>query len=280
MNLEHQPNIDNATVASFGDEWSRFDQTQLSEDERARIFAQYFAIFPWQDLGLNPQGFDMGCGSGRWAKLVAPRIGLLNCIDPSTEALAVARRNLACLTNVRFCEGSVDNVPLSEGSQDFGYSLGVLHHIPDTAAALMSCVRLLKSGAPFLLYLYYRFDNRPLWFRFIWRASEVVRSVVSRLPARVKGLVTDAVALLIYLPLARLAWVVEKLGFGLGNLPLSFYRNTSFYTMRTDSRDRFGTPLEQRFTRVEIKAMMERAGLVEVRFSEAAPYWCAVGIKV
>jgi 2-polyprenyl-3-methyl-5-hydroxy-6-metoxy-1,4-benzoquinol methylase len=32
--------------------------------------------------------------------------------------------------------------------------LGVLHHIPDTAAAMRDCVRKLKLGAPFLFYLY------------------------------------------------------------------------------------------------------------------------------
>ena len=33
----------------------------------------------------------MGCGSGRWASLVAPRVGHLNCIDPSS-AIDVAKR--------------------------------------------------------------------------------------------------------------------------------------------------------------------------------------------
>ena len=69
---------------------------------------------------------------------------------------------------------------------------------------------MLKAGAPLLVYLYYRFDNRPSWFR---------------------------------------------------------------------SRDRFGTPLEQRFTRSEIEAMMRRTGLVDVEFLEGEPYWCAVGRK-
>ena len=49
--------------------------------------------------------------------------------------------------------------------------------------------------------------------------------------------------------------------------------------MRTDARDRFGTPLEQRFTRQQIVQMLERCGLVDIRFSEAEPYWCAVGTK-
>lgn len=34
-----------------------------------------------------------------------------------------------------------------------------------------------------------------------------------------------------------------------------------------------------RFTRQQIAAMMERVGLVEVRLSDAAPYWCVVGVK-
>ncbi len=49
--------------------------------------------------------------------------------------------------------------------------------------------------------------------------------------------------------------------------------------MRTDARDRFGTPLEQRFTAEEIKSMMEDAGFVDIRFSDAPPFWCAVGFK-
>ena len=51
--------------------------------------------------------------------------------------------------------------------------------------------------------------------------------------------------------------LLEKIGFKVDNWPLSSYRRTSFYTMRTDSRDRFGTPLEQRFSRSEILAMMQ-----------------------
>ena len=49
--------------------------------------------------------------------------------------------------------------------------------------------------------------------------------------------------------------------------------------MRTDSRDRFGTPLEKRFTQNEIEKMMKAAGLEKVLFSDKAPYWCAVGFK-
>jgi hypothetical protein len=54
----------------------------------------------------------------------------------------------------------------------------------------------------------------------------------------------------------------------------------SFYIMRTDARDRFGAPLEQRFSELQIEQMMLDAGLTDVQFSGDAPYWCAEGFKV
>ena len=100
-------NLDKDTVGSFGDEWSRFDQSDLPDQEALELFDEYFSMFPWNDLPQNATGFDMGCGSGRWAKLVAPRVGHLHCIDPSV-ALDVAKRNLSAATNVSFHQASAD----------------------------------------------------------------------------------------------------------------------------------------------------------------------------
>ena len=49
--------------------------------------------------------------------------------------------------------------------------------------------------------------------------------------------------------------------------------------MKTDSLDRFGTRLESRFTKLEIKQMMINAGLTSIKFSNNQPYWVAVGHK-
>jgi SAM-dependent methyltransferase len=278
--LSQFDNADQATIASFGDEWSRFDQSKLDEKELRRIFSMYFRIFPWHLLPDKAEGFDMGCGSGRWAKQVLPRVGLLNCIDPSTDALSAAKRNLSGYTNVCFLQATTETVPLRAESQDFGYSLGVLHHVPDTQSAMDSCVKLLKPGAPFLVYLYYNFDNRPAWFVLIWRASERVRRVISIMPPILKNLATDLIALTVYWPLAKLSWLGERLRFDAQHMPLHAYRDCSFYTMRTDARDRFGTPVERRFTRREINMMMGRSGLDNIVISDSEPFWCAVGTKL
>lgn len=273
------PNIDEKVVEAFGREWAAYDQSGLSEAEHSRLFDAYFAVFPFEKLPRGSEGFDLGCGSGRWAIKVAERVGTLHCIDPAAEALAVARRRMAHLPNVRLHLASVDALPFADGSQDFGYSLGVLHHVPDTEAAMRSCVAKLKPGAPFLVYLYYSMDNKPTWFRKIWQVSEVGRAVISRLPFSVRKAVTTGIAATVYWPLTRTARLAERFGMDVSAMPLSPYRHNSFYTMRTDALDRFGTRLEQRFSRDEIRAMMTRCGLVDIRFHEGTPYWCACGSK-
>jgi SAM-dependent methyltransferase len=272
-------NLDIKTIEGFGEEWDSYDQTEMEEDEHHDIFDRYFSIFPFSGLPANAEGFDLGCGSGRWAALVVPKVETLHCIDPSAKALAVAQRRLARETNVRFHLATSQHIPLADGSQDFGYSLGVLHHIPDTLAALKDCIRKLKPGAPFLVYLYYRFDDRPAWFRAVWKASDIVRRGVSRLPFGARKAVTSTLAVAVYWPLARSAKLAESLGMDVKGMPLSFYRDTSFYTMRTDALDRFGTALEHRFTRLEIRAMMIEAGLEGIEFSDREPYWIACGRK-
>ncbi|MBK8809910.1 MAG: class I SAM-dependent methyltransferase [Acidobacteria bacterium] len=272
-------NIDAKTVEGFGEEWSRFDQSDLDETERLRIFDSYFRIFPWDELDSDAVGFDLGCGSGRWAKSVAPQVGRLHCIDASRDALEVARRNLGSSSNCEFHNASVDEFPLPDGSMDFGYSLGVLHHIPDPLEGIRQCVAKLKPGAPFLIYLYYAFDNRPGWFRGLWFISDVLRRMIAALPARIKHFVTDVLALTIYVPFSRVAGFAELIGFDVSFFPLANYRDKSFYTLRTDALDRFGTRLEFRFTRIDIEKMLSGAGLERIEFSDEMPHWCAVGFK-
>lgn len=273
-------NRDEQVVAGFGDEWSRFDQSKMDPSELKEMFEQYFGIFPWERLPQGAVGFDLGCGSGRWARLVAPRVGKLYCVDASSEALEVARRNLSTQPNCELLLASVDQLPFGEGSMDFGYSLGVLHHVPETEAGIRACVSRLKPGAPFLLYLYYAFDNRPLWFRALWRGADALRRGISRMPHPARYAFSQAIAATAYFPLARGARLAEKMGYAsVDSLPLAYYRTRSFYTMRTDALDRFGTRLEQRFERPQIQAMMERSGLSGIRFSESSPFWVAVGFK-
>lgn len=258
-------NFDARTVASFGDEWKRFDHQHMSAAQLEKVFDDYFHLFPWGELPPEPVGFDMGCGSGRWASFVVPRVGKLYCVDPS-EAIEVAKARFQAEPKVVCVQGSANDNPLPTGSMDFGYSLGVLHHVPDTQSALSACANLLKPGAPFLVYLYYALDGRPWWFRLIWKLSDLVRRFICLLPHVIRSWVTDSIACLVYWPLSRLARLVERMGLSPHSIPLAYYRNLSFYVLRTDARDRFGTPLEKRFTRQEIQGMLLTSGFEDVVF--------------
>ena len=276
MPLPPTSNADQRVIEDFGREWQLFDQSEMGEEQATHAFAEYFSVFPWDEVSTHAVGFDLGCGSGRWARMVAPRVGHLHCIEPSA-AIEVAKSALAGASNVSFHQNAADSIPLADESMDFGYCLGVLHHVPDTQAGLAECVRRLKPGAPFLLYLYYNFDNRPAWFRAIWKVSDVFRGVISRLPFLLKRMLASLIAIFAYWPLARLARMLAKGGKDVDSLPLSYYRERSLYVMRTDALDRFGTRLEKRFSRKQIEAMMQQAGLEQIIFREGAPYWCAVG---
>ncbi len=274
-------NIDPNVAAGFGHEWSTFRQSEgeLSTVDREAIFQSYFAIFPWNELPPDPVGIDVGCGSGRWSVMVAPKVGHLHLLDASEDALDVARQNLAGAANVSFHLASVGNIPLEDNSLDFAFSLGVLHHVPDTAAAIRAVAAKLKVGAPFLIYLYYALDNRPWWYRAIWQFSNFLRVIISSLPPTARLIISQIIAVVVYWPLARLAAIVERAGFSPSAIPLESYRDRKFYVMRTDAYDRFCTRLEQRFTRRQIEEMLTKAGFEGIRFSDTVPYWCAVGKK-
>ena len=273
-------NIDEKVVSDFGNEWLHFDQKNLSDHESKEIFHKYFSLLDLEENKSLGSVVDFGCGSGRWAYHLSDYCEQLIAIDPSSAVIS-AESLLKDCRNVEVRNISIENFSLIDGEYDFGYSLGVLHHIPNTEAAMASCVKKIRSGGKFLVYLYYAFDNRPIWFRLIWKCTELVRLGISPLPFSVKVKITNCIALFVYWPAARISKFLQKYGLNVENIPLSAYKDCSFFTMRTDALDRFGTKLEQRFSKAEIQKMMESAGLENIKFREGpgAPYWVAIGTK-
>jgi SAM-dependent methyltransferase len=166
-------------------------------------------------------------------------------------------------------------LPFLNAHFDLIFSLGVLHHLPDTEGAIRNLTDKLSPGGTFLLYLYYAFDNRPLWFKALWRVSDAVRRLISSLPFPLRYALSQIIALCVYWPMARAAKYLPVPA----SWPLSAYAHRSFYVMRTDALDRFGTRLEQRFTKRQITAMLESAGLEGICFSDSEPYWVCKAVK-
>ena len=272
-------NIDGITVSSFGEEWKAFHGFSDSEIKKGGDL--YFDIVSPEMLGQDKIAIDFGCGSGRWTKYIHNDVGIIVAADPS-EAIFSASALVKDIPNVRLYKASIDKLPFQDNYFDFGFSLGVLHHIPDTEKAMFDCVKKIKPGGYFLVYLYYNLDNRGFLFKLLFYLSNLFRLVICRLPGKIKRFVCDLLAVLLYMPFVGLCRVMRIIGVPEKirmKIPLQIYEKASFYNIRTDSLDRFGTPLEQRFSKKEINSMMLNAGLTEINFSRRAPYWHAVGRK-
>ena len=270
-------NIDMETVDSFGAEWSKFNN--FSEKEINLAGDQYFDIVS-PDIYSGKSVLDVGCGTGRWSKYLASKARIIEAIDPS-DAVISAAKLLQNEKNIRISKASVNGIPFPDNSFDFVFSLGVLHHIPDTQNAMYECVKKVKSGGYFLVYLYYDFDNRGKFYKLLFLASNLIRRVVCILPSTLKKAACDFLALLVYLPIISISKFLLLIGVKkiIKHIPLSYYADKSINIIRNDSLDRFGTPLEQRYSQKETYQMMSLCGLNDIIFSKNEPFWHAIGRK-
>ncbi|PLX23296.1 MAG: class I SAM-dependent methyltransferase [Salinivirgaceae bacterium] len=272
-------NIDESVVDSFGEEWQKF--SHFSNEEITKVGDMYFDIIDENIINKNTYGIDIGCGTGRWTKYLCDKIGFMEAVDPS-QAIFVADKLLKDKENVRLSMASTDNLPFNDETFDFGMSIGVLHHIPNTEQALKDCVKKIKRRGYFYIYLYYNFEDKGIGFKLLFNLANMVRFLVSKLPKVFKKFTCDLIAIFVYMPIVLFGRLCRFLGLRkfAKKLPLSFYQNTSFNIIRNDSLDRFGTSLEQRFSRKDITNMMKNAGLGEIVISDSAPYWHAIGKKM
>jgi ubiquinone/menaquinone biosynthesis C-methylase UbiE len=271
-------NIDTSVVESFGEEWEKF--YNFDTDEIEQIGKEYFGFLDKNIINSNTTVLDVGCGTGRWTKYLSSRVKSIEAIDPS-KAIYFADELLKDTKNVRLSIASTESIPFEDGTFDFVMSVGVLHHIPDTQKAMKDCVKKVKKGGFFYVYLYYALDNRGLLYKMIFKASDVIRRIVSKLPSDTKKLVCDLLALTIYVPFVTIGRFLHFVGLEkiASLLPLSAYQDKSLFVMRNDALDRFGTALEQRFTKEQIKNMMQNSGLSNIIIPDGPVLWAAVGEK-
>ncbi len=250
---------------SFGEEWRTYGNVL---DEHQREFEKYFDLIDLDNL--HPQRVcDLGCGSGRWSYFLQPLCRELILVDFS-DAIFVARKNLAASTNCLFFMGDLAALPFRANFADFLVCLGVLHHLP--IPCLDVARQLVRSAPESLVYLYYRFDNRPFFFRMLFRLADRLRSILSKAHhPLLRKIVTILGVYLLYLPLVSLGRLLRPLGLG-QNVPLyPYYHDKSIARIKQDVYDRFFTKIEQRVTRVEITQLQDTFS--EVILSEGLPYW-------
>lgn len=272
-------NIDTEVVQSFGDEWLKFHD--FSDEIIKDIAKEYFDILDEKIVNKQTYALDIGCGTGRWTKFLTDKVGFIEAVDPS-NAIIAADKLLGNIDNVRLTKASTETIPFNDETFDFAMSIGVLHHIPDTQQAMKDCVRKVKKGGYFYCYLYHNLETRGWWFKTLYWLSNQLRKVVCKLPSGLKRFVCDILAIVIYMPLVL--WVRFLVLIGLRKIaikmPLSAYNNKSFFVIRNDALDKFGTSLEQRFSKKQVLDMMGNCGLSDIVISPLTPFYHAIGRKV
>lgn len=250
---------------TFGEEWREFPEIM---PEHEIEFRQYFDVV---DLGTlaDKRVCDLGCGIGRWSHFLRERVNELVLVDFS-EAIFVARCNLGDADNAIYFMADVKRLPFRENFADLICCLGVLHHLPTNA---LDEVRNIGKYAPkLLIYLYSALDSRPIYYRALLPVITAIRQVVCHIEdTTFRTAFTWAGALLLYMPVIWLGFLLKP--FGLSKyVPLyDFYHNKTLTRIRQDVYDRFFTRIEQRFSQREILELRDTFSRITV--SDQIPLW-------
>ena len=280
---EKDQNLDQEVINSFGREWVAFDYSESESDEALdKQFLAYCA--PINLDQFNPSSAlaaDFGAGSGRWAVRLLPYFSLIYALEPSDGANQVLKTKFKNEPKMRILQETIGINSIPPESLDFAMSLGVLHHIPDTGLAIKDVASKIKSGGVLLCYLYYKLENKPLFYRGLFWASNSLRWMISRLPYAMRKLIAQIIASTIYIPLARTSKLLRSRGKDVSNFPLHHYADMPFVMLQNDALDRFGTRLEQRFSKKEIIQMLDNADfdLSTLKFSNSEPFWTFSVVK-
>ena len=106
------------------------------------------------DLKPGETVLDLGSGAGLDVLLSARRVspgGHAYGVDMTDEMLALANghKEKAGVTNATFLKGTIDNIPLAEGSVDVVISNCVINLAEDKAAVIKEAFRVLRPGGRF-----------------------------------------------------------------------------------------------------------------------------------
>jgi SAM-dependent methyltransferase len=268
---ETADDLSRRTQESFGYEWNEFDDWSASGSTN---FADYFDGVDLAAL-KSATVLDAGCGMGRHARQIAPICGRIVAVDFS-RAIEAAARNLQGLENVQCVQADLRALPLADGQFDFVYSLGVLHHLDDTQGVLRHLVEKAKPGGRVRIYLYWK---RHGVAGVLLGAVTLMRRFTTRMPMRpLKGfswLVSVGLAGAVVWPYRLLG----RLGLQPGpQWPLSVYAKYPFEVLYNDQFDRLSAPLEKRYDAGDVRTLLERAGLTDIRVFDRYG-WIGEGVR-
>jgi SAM-dependent methyltransferase len=162
---------DDRYSASFSFQWNIHAQTQLDSFRGGRGSEDEFVA----KTGLTPSELagklvlDAGVGAGRYSEIVSRWGADVVGVDLS-YAVEAARANLSDRPNVWIAQADIGQLPFRPAAFDAIFSIGVLHHTPNTRAYFLKLVPLLKPGGILAVWVYPKEGIYPLrrqWVKFV-----------------------------------------------------------------------------------------------------------------
>ena len=247
------------TADSFAYQWQRFGG--LREEWRKNFIGYMQPHTP--ESFADRLVLDVGTGSGRHAFHAAELGARVVAVDLG-RSIDVARINLP--REALTVQADAEQLPFEPGAFDFVMSIGVLHHLPDPERALKRIAPLAREGEHVHIDLYWVPEHA--WHARALRVVSAVRTITVHLPHRLLHALciplAAGLALTVVWPY-RLLRRVPQLRRVAYAFPLKTYADYPFGVLVNDQFDRFSAPLEARYTRPEVLAMLRRAGLTDVR---------------
>lgn len=237
-------------VQNFGFEWTVHAGTQLdgaSSDESEKAFREKTGFTP--EMLSGKRVLDVGCGMGRYTD-VASRWGATVVGIDLSRAVEAAQRNVGRRRNVHIAQANIFELPFQDETFDFIFSLGVLHHTPNTKAAFDNLPRLLRTNGRIAIWLYSNYER--------WRPSELYRRFTPRLPARLLHAMTYVAVPLFYVNKIP---VVGRVTYWL--LPISRHPKPEWRVL--DTFDWYSPKYQWKHTYEEVLPWFEQQGLTDIR---------------
>lgn len=144
-------------------DWNTADRALRGADAFRHLFDYVRATGPFLHAWFAKQDFsglrvlDLGCGSGVFSSLLAQRGGEVTAIDLTEAAVRMARETADRTgASVAIARMDAEKLAFADGTFDFVYSWGVLHHSGDMTSAVAEAARALRPGGRGIMMVYHR----------------------------------------------------------------------------------------------------------------------------
>jgi SAM-dependent methyltransferase len=235
-------------VASFGRQWTRYAVENIEEDEETLQVKTGFGLGELSGRTV----LDAGCGGGRYSFVAASRGAQVIAVDMS-RAIDRAAQMCRQFEDVDFVQADLIRLPLLDQTVDLAWSIGVLHHSSDAAAAFRRVAGTVRTGGRLAVWLYRR--NTAVQECI----NECLRGITRRMTTGQLESIAVLGAVLGSIPMLNRT----------GNKVVNFSNHPDWETRVCDTFDWYSPQYQSHHTVAELEQWFRSAGFEDLR--ELAP---------